>query len=125
MYFFFKKIGKYATKLVFLQYNSKSEAKMAEMSIILSEIEVKVRKLIDAKNRLIEENRLLVGENQALRGENEALVRTNQELKDKINQTTIVNALGSNEEEIIEGRKLIKDLIKEIDQCVSILNSKE
>ena len=43
----------------------------------------------------------------------------------KINKTTIVNALGNNEEEIKEGRKLIKELIKEIDQCVSILNTKE
>ena len=98
---------------------------MAEMSIILSEIEVKVRKLIDAKNQLIEENRLLVNENKALREENEAFVRAGQELQDKLNKTTIVNALGSNEEETKDGSKLIRELIKEIDQCVSILNSKE
>jgi len=95
------------------------------MSIILSEIEVKVRKLIDAKNQLMEENRLLANENKALREENEAFAHASQELQDKINKTTIVNALGSNEEEIKEGRRLIKELIKEIDQCVSILNSKE
>ena len=98
---------------------------MAEMSIILSEIEVKVRKLIDAQHRLIEENRRLASENKALREENDTLVRSSQELNDKINKTTIVNALGNNEEEIKEGRKLIKELIKEIDQCVSILNTKE
>ena len=98
---------------------------MAEMSIILSEIEVKVRKLIDAKNQLIEENRRLASENKALREENEACARTSQELQDKINKTTIVNALGNSEEEIIEGRRLVRELIKEIDQCVSILNSKE
>ena len=95
------------------------------MSIILSEIEVKVRKLIDAKNQLMEENRLLANENKALREENEAFAHASQELQDKINKTTIVNALGSNVEEIKEGRWLIKELIKEIDQCVSILNSKE
>ena len=99
--------------------------KMAEMSIILSEIEVKVRKLIEAQRQLIEENRRLASENKALREENEAFVATNRELKEKINKITIVNALGNNEEEIKEGRKLIKDLIKEIDQCVSILNTKE
>ena len=98
---------------------------MAEMSIILSEIEVKVRKLIDAQHQLIEENRRLTSENQALREENGALAQASQELRDKINKTTIVNALGNNEEEIKEGRKLVKELIKEIDQCVSILNSKE
>ena len=125
MNFFFKKKGFGATKLVFLQYNSKSEPKMAEISIILSEIEVKVRKLIDAQHQLIEENRLLASENKALREENEAFARAGQELQDKLNKTTIVNALGSNEEEIKKGRKLIGELIKEIDQCVSILNSKE
>lgn len=98
---------------------------MAETSIILSEIEVKVRRLIDAKNQLIEENRLLANENRALREENEAYARASQELQEKLNKTTIVNALGSNEEEIKEGRKLVRELIKEIDQCVSILNSKE
>ena len=95
------------------------------MSIILSEIEVKVRKLIDAKNRLVEENRRLASENEALREENEALANAGRELQDKLNKTTIVNALGNNEEEIKEGSKLIKELIKEIDQCVSILNTKE
>lgn len=98
---------------------------MAEMSIILSEIEVKLRKLIDVKNQLIEENRRLASENKALREENEAIVGTNRELQEKITKITIVNALGNNEEEIKEGRKLIKGLIKEIDQCVSILNMKE
>lgn len=98
---------------------------MADTSIILSEIEVKLRKLIDAQHQLKEENRRLASENQALKEQNEALVQTSQELRDKINKTTIVNALGNNEEEIKEGRKLIKELIKEIDQCVSILNTKE
>ena len=95
------------------------------MSIILSEIEVKVRRLIDAKNQLMEENRRLASEINLLREENRKLVETNRELHDNINKTTIVNALGNNEEEIKEGRKLIKELIKEIDQCVSILNTKE
>ena len=98
---------------------------MAEMNIILSEIEVKVRKLIDVYHQLIEENRLLARENKALREENETLAQASQELHERINKTTIVNALGNNEEEIKEGRKLIKELIKEIDQCVSILNTKE
>ena len=98
---------------------------MAELSIVLSEIEVKVRKLIDVKDRLIEENRRLASENKALREEHEALAETNRELKEKINKTTIVNALGNNEEEIKEGRRLIRELVKEIDQCVSILNTKE
>lgn len=98
---------------------------MTDLSIILSEIEVKVRRLMDAQHQLIDENRRLVNENKAYQEKLDALVQTNQELQDKINKTTIVNALGNNEEEIKEGRKLIKELVREIDQCVSILNTKE
>ncbi|MCF0200823.1 MAG: hypothetical protein HUK16_05600 [Bacteroidales bacterium] len=94
------------------------------MSIIVTEIEVKLRKLIDAKKQLATENERLMAENEALKNENLALLKANTELHDKLNKSTIVNALG-NEEEVEEVRKLIKGMVKEIDQCVSILNSKE
>lgn len=97
---------------------------MADLSIILTEIEVKLRKLLDAKEKLAADKFRLASENEALRNENAALVQANLELQDKLNKSTIVNALG-NEKEIEEGRKLIKALIKEVDRCVSILNSKE
>ena len=97
---------------------------MADLSVIVSEIELKLRKLVDAKNKLAVENRRLTEENTALEMENLALRHSVEELQDKINKSTIVNALD-NEGEIEEGRKLIKELVKEIDRCVSILNSKE
>jgi len=97
---------------------------MADLSVIVSEIELKLRKLVDAKNKLSVENQRLAEENAALEQENRALRQSAAELQDKINNSTIVNALD-NEGEIEEGRKLIKELVKEIDKCVSILNSKE
>ena len=97
---------------------------MTDLSIIVSEIELKLRKLIDEKNQLAQENKRLAEENKALDEENLALRRSAAELQDKINKSTIVNALD-NEGEVEEGRKLIKELVKEIDRCVSILNSKE
>ena len=97
---------------------------MADLSVIVSEIELKLRKLVDAKNKLSIENQRLAEENAALEQENRALRQSAAELQDKINKSTIVNALD-NEGEIEEGRKLIKELVKEIDKCVSILNSKE
>ena len=97
---------------------------MADLSVIVSEIELKLRKMIDAKNQLSVENQRLAEENVALEQENRALRQSAEELQNKINKSTIVNALD-NEEEIEEGRKLIKELVKEIDKCVSILNSKE
>lgn len=97
---------------------------MADLSILVSEIEVKLRKMIDAKNQLVIENKRLEAENAALTDENVMLRKSTEELKDKLNKSIIVNALD-NEEEIEQGRKLIKELVKEIDKCVSILNSKE
>ena len=97
---------------------------MTDLSIIVSEIELKFRKLIDKKNQLAQENKRLAEENKALDEENLALRRSASELQDKINKSTIVNALD-NEGELEEGRKLIKELVREIDRCVSILNSKE
>jgi regulator of replication initiation timing len=97
---------------------------MADLSIIVSEIEIKLRRLIEEKNQLAMENKRLAEENKALDEENLALRRSASELQDKINNSTIVNALD-NEGELEEGRKLIQELVREIDRCVSILNSKE
>ena len=97
---------------------------MADLSIIVSEIEVKLRKLIDERNQLAMENKRLAEENAALDKENLSLRQSVEELQDKINKSTIVNALD-NEGEVEEGRKLIKELVRDIDRCVSILNSKE
>ena len=97
---------------------------MADLSIIVSEIELKLRRLIDEKNQLAVENKRLAEENKTLDGENLALRQSVAELQDKINKCTIVNALD-NEKEVEEGRRLIKELVRDIDRCVSILNSKE
>ena len=97
---------------------------VADLNVIVSDIELKLRKLIDEKSRLAKENKRLSEENEVLEKENRALRQTTEELKDKINKSTIVNALD-NEGELEEGRKLIKELVREIDRCVSILNSKE
>jgi len=97
---------------------------MADLSIRLSEIEVKMRKLISLKNQLVERNSELVRQNEELQRNIEILQAENGELKDKLNKTTIVNALG-NEKEIEDSRQLIKALVKEIDQCVAILNAEQ
>lgn len=97
---------------------------MADLSIRLSEIELKLRKLVTLKNQLVESNSELVRRNEELLETVENLQAENAELKDKINKITIVNALG-NEKEIEESRQLIKALVKEIDQCVAILNAEQ
>ena len=97
---------------------------MADLSVTLSEIEVKVRKLIALKNQLEQENSKLIQRNEDLQLELEMLMSENSELKEKINKLVIVNVL-ENEKEVGESRQLIKALVKEIDNCVAMLNAEQ
>ena len=97
---------------------------MADLSVTLSEIEVKIRKLIALKNQLEEENSKLIRQNEDLQLDLEILMTENAELKEKINNLVIVNTLG-NEKEVGESRQLIKALVKEIDNCVAMLNAEQ
>ena len=97
---------------------------MADLSVTLSEIEVKIRKLIALKNQLEEENGRLIQSNEDLQIEVEMLMAENAELKEKINKLVIVNVL-ENEKEVGESRQLIKALVKEIDNCVAMLNAEQ
>ena len=97
---------------------------MADLSVTLSEIETKIRKLIALKNQLEEENSRLIRQNEDLQLDLEILMTENAELKEKINNLVIVNTLG-NEKEVGESRQLIKALVKEIDNCVAMLNAEQ
>ena len=97
---------------------------MADLSVTLSEIETKIRKLIALKNQLEEENSKLIRQNEDLQLDLEILMTENAELKEKINNLVIVNTLG-NEKEVGESRQLIKALVKEIDNCVAMLNAEQ
>ena len=97
---------------------------MADLSVTLSEIEVKVRKLIALKNQLEEENSKLIQRNEDLQLELEILMTENTELREKINKLVIINVLD-NEKEVGESRQLIKALVKEIDNCVAMLNAEQ
>ena len=97
---------------------------MADLSVTLSEIELKLRKLIALKNQLEEENSRLIQSNEDLQLKIEMLETENSELKDKINKLVIVNVLD-NEKEVEESRQLIKTLVKEIDKCVAMLNAEQ
>ena len=97
---------------------------MADLSVTLSEIEVKIRKLIALKNRLEEENGRLIRSNEDLQVEVEMLMAENAELKEKINKLVIVN-VKKKKKEVGESRQLIKALVKEIDNCVAMLNAEQ
>jgi len=94
------------------------------LSITLSEIEQKIIRLIEKRNALAVSNEELTRRNEELEDENFMLRKANEELRERINKSVIVNALGG-EEEIRESRELVRELVSEIDRCVSMLNEKE
>lgn len=95
---------------------------MTDLGISLSEIELKIRKLVVLKDDLLAKNGELVRDNEELRRQVERLDVENAELREKLNKIVIVNALG-NEKEIEEGRTLIRALVKEIDKSIAILSA--
>ncbi len=95
---------------------------MTDLGISLSEIELKIRKLVVLKDDLLAKNGELVRSNEELLRQVEQLNAENAELREKLNKIVIVNALG-NEKEIEEGRTLIRSLVKEIDKSIAILSA--
>lgn len=95
---------------------------MTDLGISLSEIELKIRKLVMLKDDLLAKNGELVRSNEELLRQVERLNAENAELREKLNKIVIVNALG-NEKEIEEGRTLIRSLVKEIDKSIAILSA--
>ena len=94
---------------------------MAETSVLLAGIELKVQKLIAHNTLLSKKVTDLTDENEALKSELAELQESHSQLTDQINKKIIVNALG-NEKEVEKGRKLIQGLMREIDNCVALLN---
>lgn len=95
---------------------------MTDLGISLSEIELKIRKLVVLKDDLLAKNGELVRSNEELLRQVEQLNAENAELREKLNKIVIVNALG-NEKEIEEGRTLIRSLVKGIDKSIAILSA--
>ncbi|MDY0078653.1 MAG: hypothetical protein RBR87_15400 [Bacteroidales bacterium] len=94
---------------------------MAETSVLISGIEYKLQKLIAHNKQLHARVEDLESENETLQAALAELQESHGQLTDQLNKKVIVNALES-EMEIEEGRKLIKALVREIDQCVAMLN---
>lgn len=97
---------------------------MTDLNVIISEIELKLRKLILQKEDILSQKEELFSEKVEMQKELEALRQENAELKQKLNQTLIVNTLG-NDKEIEEGRVLIRNLVREIDKSIAILSAEQ
>lgn len=124
MVYFVRKALAYACNNIYLcdvNLLKTSPDSMADTSILVSGIEYKIRKLIDDNIQLKSEMERLTEENKLLNEKINELEDLRSHLTQQINKHIIANSLNG-EKEIKEGRKLIGDLVREIDQCIAQLS---
>ncbi|HMM10595.1 MAG TPA: hypothetical protein PKE03_00680 [Bacteroidales bacterium] len=95
---------------------------MSQTGLLLAGIELKLRKLLQAHGQLLAEKAAMEVELEALRQENNRLVSEVEQLKAKVNIKVMADAFGS-DKEIEEGRKKIQLLMRDIEQCIALINS--
>ncbi|MBK9291282.1 MAG: hypothetical protein IPM52_06625 [Bacteroidetes bacterium] len=96
--------------------------KMAQTGILLAGIELKLRKLLLAHEQLKAQNAAMLAELDALRQENRRLLTEVEQLKADNTIKVMANAFGT-DKEIEEGRKKIQLLMRDIEQCIALINS--
>lgn len=95
---------------------------MASFYNLYNEIEYKIKQ---AQLRLIDisrENKQLLEERQLIKNENERLQNRMRELEEKIKLMTITQTIIQKEDKT-ETKKRITELVREIDNCIGLLNS--
>ena len=95
---------------------------MQNLSTRLSEIRIKVEKLV-------EENRLLKNENESMRDRIEGLERTVELQKNTLSELTeqnklikLAKKLNPEDSDTEEIKNKVNELIREIDRCIDLLN---
>ncbi len=94
---------------------------MTDTSILVAGIEYKIRILIEINQNLKKENEELKNQNTIHKLALDNLTNSNQQITEQLNHKIITKSLGS-ETEIDESRKIIQALVREIDQCIALLN---
>lgn len=95
---------------------------MASFYSLYNDIEYKIKQ---AQLRLIDisrENKQLQEEKQLVRNENERLQARVRELEEKIKLMTITQTIIQKEDKT-ETKRKITELVREIDNCIGLLNS--
>ena len=94
---------------------------MDKVSIILSGLEYKVKKIVDLQNKTFSENRELKQEieNNKLIIENQKVII--KDLDDKIKVPKVAKSLESGKD-TYQTKVKINELVREIDKCIALLN---
>lgn len=94
---------------------------MADTRTLVAGLEYKIRQLIGENIQLKANVQLQQEELDKLKERLEVVEKINLELTEQLNKKIIADAFNS-EQEIEEGRKRIQVLMREIEQCITLVN---
>lgn len=94
---------------------------MADTRTLVAGLEYKIRQLIGENIQLKTNVQLQHEELDKLKERLEVVEKINLELTEQLNKKIIADAFNS-EQEIEEGRKRIQVLMREIEQCITLVN---
>jgi len=89
---------------------------------IIKDIEIKLEKFVEKHNKLISEHIILKEENKVISADLKAKNDELLVLQDKINLMKISKSVDNSKEEIKSTRLKINEYVREIDQCIALLN---
>ena len=92
------------------------------MENIINDIEIKLEKFVEKHNKLISEHIILKEENKVISADLKAKNAELLVLQDKINLMKISKSVDNSKEEIKSTRLKINEYVREIDQCIALLN---
>jgi len=93
---------------------------MKEVNVLLSDIYLKIRKLIETLDHLKDENARLKESQKELKNLISQQENKIHVLEEKLNQITISQTLENTDIDL--ARKKIGGLVREIDKCISLIN---
>ena len=92
------------------------------MEHIIKDIEIKLEKFVEKHNKLISDHIILKQENKVISDDLKAKNDKLLVLQDKINLMKISKSVDDSKEEIKSTRLKINEYVREIDQCIALLN---
>ncbi len=95
---------------------------MKELSILVSGIEYKVKKIINQNNQKETEKTNLINENNKLNKIIEQQKQQIRELKEKFRNLEIAKSLEFNKGSVV-AKNRINELVREIDRCIEFINN--
>jgi uncharacterized coiled-coil DUF342 family protein len=95
---------------------------MEDYKLSLTALEKRINRLMELHQISVENVNRLVQERDDLVRQNEALKQDIRQLQQEREALRIVNAIPEQNEDRAEMKKRVKELMREVDECIALLN---